>query len=300
MKSIKMSLLVLIISVFAVSFLFVNVFGSFLISSFYQEQIEKNHRNLALSISLNVKSFIEKAYSITEQIAANSDIYGFVPEEQEAVLKDTIKRHPYFDLFFIQDVEGQQSARSSGNLGNRANRWWFIQIMNDKKPFVSKSYYSLTGNIPVTSAILPIYDEIGVLQGIMGSDIKLDSLQTIVENFSDETTAFIIDGEGVVIAHPDKRHVSELYNYQKMEKTVLVYDDNDKVLIDESGNQVTEQKPIEISESEREIIQKVMAGETGFARVKTLDGDSRYAYYTPIELPGISDKLECYYLSKYK
>ncbi|QGG48590.1 methyl-accepting chemotaxis protein [Heliorestis convoluta] len=100
-----------------------------------------------------------------------------------------------------------QTARSSGELGDRANRWWFKKIMDGPdKPFVSKSYYSISGNMAVSSVIMPIYRD-NELVGIFGSDLKLESLQELVDRTIEgqERYAYIIDGEGYVVAQEIKK-----------------------------------------------------------------------------------------------
>ena len=49
----------------------------------------------------------------------------------------------------------------------------------DHSPFVSKSYYSMTGNIPVSSVFHPIYDGAELI-GVMGMDINFGPLQQTV------------------------------------------------------------------------------------------------------------------------
>jgi len=290
MKSLRHYLTFIMITIVVISFLTSNIIGGILVSNNFESQIQENHQRLGNSIMLNVQSFIQKNYAITEQIAKTPSIFNFDPDSQTLILEETISRHPYFDLFFIQGTDGMQTARSAGNLGDRSNRWWFKQIMADKKPFISKSYYSISGNIPVTSALIPIYNKTNTLMGIMGSDIRLDNLQTIVEQFSSETTyAYIIDGEGVVIAHPDNSRVSELYNYVTLEKTVLQKDEQGNIIADEDGIQLTEQQSFDISESLSQITSDVLNSSTGFKKYKDIHNDQVYSFYTPIELPGSSN-----------
>lgn len=99
---------------------------------------------------------------------------------QTPVLKNAIKRYPFIELFYIQDMNGDQTSRSSGTLSNRKNRWWFSRIEKNPKPFISESYYSVSTNMPCTSVFFPIYNEDNQLQGIFGSDIMLEELQNIV------------------------------------------------------------------------------------------------------------------------
>lgn len=290
MKSIKNQLIVITLLLVIIPFIASNVIGYFFISQGFQQSLEETNKTLATSISDNVSAFIEKVYSTTEEITYMRDVKAFLPEEQTKILVDTVSRHPYFDLLYIQGTDGMQTARSVGNLGDRSGRWWFKQIMGDKQPFVSKSYYSVSGNVPVTSVILPIYDASANLVGVMGSDIKLDSLQAMVEKFSKNANsyAYIIDGEGVVIAHPDKLQVAELYNYKTSQKTVLVKDSSGNVVKDEQGNQKTEVVDIVIPGKLKEITEKALNGESGVAEYMDSNGELVISAYSTIKLPGKS------------
>jgi methyl-accepting chemotaxis protein len=273
-----------------VPFIISNVVGYIMITKGFTKDLEENNKILATSISDNVTTFVEKAYSITEEISHLRAVKEFNAEEQKSILVDTAGRNNYFDLFYIQGTDGIQTARSAGENGDRSGRWWFQQIMGDKKPFVSKSYYSVSGNVPVTSVILPIYNDASELVGVIGSDIKLDSLQTMVEKFSksESSYAYIIDGEGVVIAHPDKQQIAELYNYITTQKTVLEMDSKGTVLLDEDGNQKTRTETIQVPEKLMEITQKAINGEKGIATYKDSNGDEVISAYSGISLPGQS------------
>lgn len=198
--------------------------------------------------------------------------------------------NPDIALIFMQDLTGMQTARSHGTLGDRSQRWWFKKVMADRQPFVSKPYYSLTGNIVVTSVFLPIYDPSQTLKGIFGMDIKLDTIQEVVEKFSSDTSyAFVVDGEGNLVAHPDRQRIAELYNYLTQEKTILARDASGNVLVDVEGTRVTQKVPFSASPMLVQSIKKAIAGETNFVSYENAAGEPVYSYYRQISLPGDSD-----------
>ncbi len=290
MNSLRKQLVTIMLLLIILPFIISNVIGYFLITKGFTKDLEENNKILAASISDNVTAFVDKAYSITEEISNLRAVKEFDANEQKIILSDTAGRNTYFDLFYIQGTDGMQTARSSGENGDRSGRWWFQKIIGDQKPFVSKSYYSVNGNVPVTSVILPIFNEASEFVGVMGSDLKLDSLQTMVEKFSksESSYAYIIDGEGVVIAHPDKQQISELYNYITTQKTVLEKDSAGNVLLDENGNQKTHTENIEVPEELKEITQKALNGEAGITAYKDVNGDEVISAYNTIQLPGES------------
>jgi methyl-accepting chemotaxis protein len=245
---------------------------------------------LADSLSDQVTSFIEKGYAITEQITLNNDVIRFEGEQQKEVITNVIEKHPYFDLLYIQGADGMQTARTSGELGDRSSRWWFIKAKDEQKPFVSKSYYSVNGNVPVTTIAMPLYDKDKSFIGVMGADIKLNMLQEVVEKYSEGSKyAFLVDGEGVIIAHPDKLQVSELYNLKTMKKTVLKKDDKGNIVTDENGNQVTEEQDIVIPATLKQITEKALKDESGYVTYKDNNDVLVVSAYRSISLPGVSD-----------
>ncbi len=137
-----------------------------------------------------------------------------------------MRRNPYLELLYVQDTDGMQTGRSSGELADRSTRWWFVQTMEEREAFVSKSYYSVNTGMPCASIFFPMYRD-GGLVGIFAADLKLDYLQSQIEKFSDVENgeySFVIDGEGVVVAHPDSVQIEELYNYRQLTKTVSAKD----------------------------------------------------------------------------
>lgn len=288
-SSLKTYFSVIMILTVVMTIVISNLASTFILSKNYEKEIERNHEQLGESIMMSVKEFINRSYSLTDQIANSPSIYSFDPLNQEEILQDAIKRNSNFELFFIQDVAGMQTARSSGSLGDRSSRWWFKKIIEEKQPFISKSYYSMTGNQAVSSAFIPIYNENNELKGIMGADIRLNLLQELVDTFSDETKyAYIIDGRGTLIAHLDTEKVAELSNYLTLERNVLSLDANGNVARDSDGNPIRIKEKFEISKGLKSIIEKVLKGEKGLLKYKNIEGEEIYSYYTPIELPGIS------------
>lgn len=256
----------------------------------YEKQIQEQNSRTAGFISSQVYSFINTAYRILEELADNENILSMDTDRQTPVLKSCIERNEYFELLYIQRMDGMQTGRSSGNLANRKDRWWFQQMEKKQQPFVSKSYYSVNTNMPCTSIFLPLKQGENMI-GILAADIKLSSLQEMIlrfANFLKGEYSFIIDGEGMIIAHPEESYLKELYNYKLLKKTIAIKDRRNVVLKDAQGNICTQEQDIVISESYKEIIRRVMGKESGFAKIKN-DDSVLYTAYTPISFDGESD-----------
>lgn len=301
MKSIKVQIGLAMTLVAVAVLILINGAQYFLLTNSYDSTIKNNLSTSNTLVAQNVESFISKAYSISEELSENSDVKSMQTDKQEPILKNSIARNPYFELYFIQGNDGFQTGRSSGKLGDRSGRWWFKKIMTDGNPFVTKSYFGVSSKSTVASIILPI-KESGKQVGIFGADLSLASLQSLIEKYSNENEgkySVIIDGEGVIIAHPDKSLVEELYNYKAMTKTVKELDTNGNPVLDESGNIKTKEEPIKVSPTYKETIEKVMKGESSVTKFNDGMG-SIYMAYTPIKLPGVSDSWSVLTIQKEK
>ncbi len=261
-----------------------------LFSNAYEDQIRNQNSDSCSFISQSVESFMSRAYTVTEELACSEAILTMDHDVQTPIVEGTAARNDYFELIYIQDMKGDQTARSSGELGNRANRWWFIQMLQENRPFVSKSYYSVNTNMACASIFIPLVKNNKTI-GILATDIKLATLQSLVEEFSDMESgkiSYIIDGEGTVVAHPESVYYEELYNYKTLTRTVTQKDSQGNTLYDASGNILTKEAPIEISDEYAAMISAVMAGRVGSAEV-TDNGIAYYANYAPVKLDGSSD-----------
>lgn len=271
-RSIKIQMLFIIMLIIVTLTVGIISFVSIILSEKYDDEINFNNETVTNLISSNLENFLGKAYGITEELALNAEIVGWVPDKQEKVLKSCAERNAFVELLFVQGADGMQTARSSGECGDRFDRWWFSMVTNDGKSFISKSYLSATNNTAVSSIFMPIRDN-GEIIGSIGMDIHLDYIQELIEANSDAQSgrySFVMDGEGVVLAHPQSEYVAQMYNFAAGTKQ-----NNGK------------EEPLEVSGHYQQIAKEVLGGSTGSMYFQE-GKDGYYCAYTPINLPGDS------------
>ncbi len=265
----------------------------------YESELYGRSQDKSQLVSGEIATFLSGAYSVTEELSVNPGILTMKTEAQTPILEDCVKRNSYLELLYIQGTDGMQTGRSSGELADRSTRWWFTQTMEQQKAFVSKSYYSVNTGMPCASIFFPMYQE-NTLVGIFAVDLKLDYLQSLIEKFSDVENgeySFVIDGEGVVVAHPDSTQIAELYNYKLLTKTVSQKDGAGQPLTDEQGNILTQEEEIAVSKDYQEIISDVMAGNSGSRKMRN-EGETYFVSYASIPLKGESDSWSVITLHK--
>ncbi len=256
----------------------------------YEQEIYGRSQDKSQLVSGEIATFLDGAYTIAEELSVNPSILTMDTAVQTPILEDCVQRNPYLELLYIQGTDGMQTGRSSGELADRSTRWWFVQVAEEQNAFVSKSYYSVNTGMPCASIFFPMYQGED-FAGIFAVDLKLDYLQSQIEKFSDVEHgeySFVIDGEGVVVAHPDSTQIEELYNYKQMTRTVSSKDGAGQPLVDADGSIVTEEQQIIISEDYQKIISDVMAGNTGIGKI-TNEGEKYIVSYASIPLKGASD-----------
>ncbi len=279
--------MILILSIFAATILGIT---ENLLQDTYHRQIIKQDSEINSFIAQSVGNFMNKAYAVTEELAYSKTILTMNGKLQAPAVKSTAQRNDYFELVYIQDTNGDQTARSVGELSNRASRWWFKKMMELQKPFISKSYYSVSTNMACASIFYPLITG-SQMKGILATDIKLTTLQALIEESADienDRISFIIDGEGTILAHPESIYYEELYNYKTLTKTISQKDSDGNTLYDNEGNILTTEKPIKISKDFSEMVSNVMSGKSGSTEV-IYNNMPYYASYSPIKLDGFSD-----------
>jgi signal transduction histidine kinase len=262
----------------------------FLLTQAYDGQIRNETSRTSASIRQTVRSFVDGAYDLCYELAVNPSILTMDREMQSSILAGSVARNDYMELQYITGMDGMQIARSSGELGDRSERFWFLHIMEHKQPFVSRSYYSINTGMPCTAIFIPMVSGSEMI-AIFGADINLGYIQRLAEHFADPgngSYSFIIDGEGVVIAHPDSEILETLTNYKSMIRTVPKTDDSGNVILNPDGSVVIEEEEFTVSESYKAVIAAVMDGNSGLEMVDK-DGVTYYMSYEPIDLPGSSD-----------
>lgn len=265
----------------------------------YEKDIYERNREISNLLAGEISMFMEGAYRMNGELADSPSLLTMETQVQTPVLEQCVKRNPYLDQLYIQGTDGMQTGRSSGELADRSARWWFVKMMEEREAFVSKSYYSVATGMPCASLFFPMYRD-GAMVGIYAADLKLDFLQELIGEYSreeDGRTSFVIDGEGVVVAHPQLVQVEEQYNYKDRIRTVSVKDASGKPATDADGNIVTQQYALEIEEDFQQVIAGVMAGNSGSSKI-TYDGETYYASYTSIPLLGKSDSWSLVTLQK--
>lgn len=150
-----------------------------------------------------------------QRIAENSDIRSMQWSDAEAVMMEIYeKRKDDYSLLFLVYPDGSYFVPKKGKSDkNLKERDYFKAIMHEGKSFAisNPSISKSTGEKKFTIAV-PVVDRENKVVGCVAANVSLKSLSVIAEKIKIGETGFgfIIDNEGVFVAHPNEKYLMTL------------------------------------------------------------------------------------------
>ncbi len=136
------------------------------------------------------------------------------PTEMESLFQVVLNTRPDVNLVYRLDAKGTMLYHSPRGPGSTVGddfsfRDYFQRALHTTQPFVSQGRISPTTNQAVATAVMPLWSLDGKFLGLVGANIKLESLSktltAIVSEHKSEQgfQVVILDSVGQIIAYPD-------------------------------------------------------------------------------------------------
>lgn len=286
-NSIKVRIIIAVIIMVSIPFIILQYVNVQLIYDKLQKKTDYTTQALSRSIATNVSEFMQGAYDTSYMLSRNNYIINN-EKEGKSTLEEAVKTMPYFRLFYVQGMDGMQTMRSSGNLDNRSDRWWFKKIISDQNPFVSEAYVSVNNNELVTSIFLPLIKNNKMI-GVFGADFTLNTIQEVANQYWDKDISYIVmDSKGTVLTSTDYKP-GEYINYINFTKRKVVLDKNNRYILDANGQISTTVENIQVSDTMKRIISGALDKKTESFKFTDSDNNIVVVAYQPIQMPGKSE-----------
>ena len=206
-----------------------------------QEDVQSSDLSLAQSISQEVDLALTSALNAVEGLADYQgviDADGTAMDEVFSVISNTT---PDVNLIYRLDSDGimlyHYPVGPTSTVGDDFSfRDYFQQALTTDQPLVSKGRISPTTNQPVATAIMPLWSKDGEFLGVVGANIRLESLSraltTILSQHKTEDglQVVILDSDNQIIAHPGG-------NYLLQPATNIIPDQFMKALLSDEHSQ---------------------------------------------------------------
>ena len=181
-----------------------------------REDVQASDLSLAQSISQEVDLAISKALTTVQGLSEYPEVIGANIPEMEEVFSVIINTTPDVNLVYRLDEKGfmlyHYPTGPTSTVGDDFSfRGYYQQALLTDKPLVSEGRISPTTNQAVATAVMPLWSETGEFLGLVGANIRLESLSTaliavISEHQSEEgLQVIILDSADQIIAYPDPK-----------------------------------------------------------------------------------------------
>jgi signal transduction histidine kinase len=179
-----------------------------------REDVQASDLSLAESIAQEVDLAISQALSTVQGLAEYPEVLEADPAGMEEIFRVIIDTSPDVNLVYRLDDRGimlyHYPTGPTSTVGDDFSfRGYFQQALQTEEPLVSEGRISPTTNQAVATAVMPIWSEEGDFLGLVGANIRLESLsQTLTAVISEHQTeeglrVTILDSAGQIIANPD-------------------------------------------------------------------------------------------------
>ena len=172
---------------------------------------------IAQSLTAEVELFLDQSFSFLKQIEKIIIDQRYVRDtEINSYLQDSLETNRAFDSIEILDEEGVvrfMAPLSPDVIGiNRSGHSFYSHVSQQHRPYWSPTFISLETERPTITLAIPVKGAI-----IVGY-INLASLNAVTDKIhpGEQGYALIVDQEGTVIVHPDRRLISERQNLRRI------------------------------------------------------------------------------------
>lgn len=174
-----------------------------------EDSVYNTNRDLAGSIKKEIDVHLKGLEEMMETLAQDEGIQEMNASSMENILMKTVQEFSLISQIYVMDPTGMQIFKTSGDLGDRSTRAYFLDGMKGNLNY-SDVLISGSTNQPIIVIALPItYNNKTV--GVMGASIDLKILGEIIKASAPEGGyGFIVDGLGRTIAHENEDYVAEM------------------------------------------------------------------------------------------
>jgi methyl-accepting chemotaxis protein len=141
---------------------------------------------------------------------------GVPAAEKTAALRTYLEAYDGYHTISVTDAAGLQIADTGGITGDDKSDLGWFQEARDGKVHISSIRMSRDLGVPIVNFAAPMYDDAGAFSGAVVARLNLDNtIWRIIDGYAEKSEAvgrpsayaYMIDSQGIIIAHPDKEMI---------------------------------------------------------------------------------------------
>ncbi|WP_094604617.1 Methyl-accepting chemotaxis protein McpB [Sporomusa silvacetica DSM 10669] len=207
----KRKLMTLLVLIGIVPLCFLSVFAYWQISTTMQDEYQRAGISKVGSLQVEVNSLLQKNMYGLKTIANSGSAKSLDIVSGKEVLVNAAAVYTDISPIAIVNGQGLHIVRNDNNrLPDVSKRPYFKQVMQGSDDVVSDVLIGQTNGHPMVILATPVKNESGAVIGAIQGSLDLTTLSGfIAERSKDGDTAYIVDREGKILAHPDSAVVDE-------------------------------------------------------------------------------------------
>lgn len=177
-----------------------------------QEQAIISQGETAQRIAVQVETFINGLERELQVVEKTHGLSNLEPERQTVVLSQLLSQQPAFDELALLNQTGQETIRlnrfravSDTQLTSRAQQDEFIIPTSTGQTHYSSIYFSAETGEPLITIALPLFNlRTAEIEQVLVAEVRFRHVWNLLAALPfEQKTAYIIDAENRVIAHPN-------------------------------------------------------------------------------------------------
>jgi len=205
-----------------------------------QESVFNQNQQLVNSLSRQLDTLTSDLNETMLSLSSYGSVESMQPAAMANVLSQTVETHAMISQIYVMDKSGMQIYKTSGKLGDRADRGYFKTAIQGDLNYSDVLISGSTGK-PIVVLATPI-ERGGKVVGVLGVSIDLSELSVLSSAVQTGETGygFIVEGSGKTIAHPNEEHITAMTDVSALEPVALAiqgktgvteysYNDDDKL-----------------------------------------------------------------------
>lgn len=192
--------------------------------------IDSKNKAIVQGLESTIDEEMKSLESIINILSGTSYVQSMDPTVMEEILLGTVEGNEIISQIYVMEPSGMQIYKTSGELGDRSSRGYFIDGMKGNANYSDVLISGSTG-LPIIVRAVPIYDG-NTIVGVLGASIDLSFVSQLLTNIEleDGSYAFIVDHSGIVLAHPQIELVTEETDFTHLKPV-------QEVILEKSGSE---------------------------------------------------------------
>jgi len=180
-----------------------------------QEQLERNLSVTAVELADKVDRYLSERTNDTKAIALHYSLFNLksTTSSQNRVLSQYLKIYPYYEHINIINIEDMRTPEKNGGRVGMEDPSWYLPAINGEV-VSSDMHTSRLTEKPAMAFAAPVRGADGKVVSVITANLNLNYLWDIVDQVRKEKEksgltgyAFIINGNGMIIAHPKTQKI---------------------------------------------------------------------------------------------